>query len=106
MLPSAARAIEEQRRVVDGNLLGVGDAAKLIGDLPARDRLELEDLRARQHGLRNLRELGRRHHEDDVRRRLFDRFQQRVERVVRELMDFVDDEDLVAVPHRHDRQAR
>ena len=50
-------------------------------------------------------ELGRRHHEDDVRRRLFDRLEQRVERRGREPVHLVDDEHLVAVAHRGDRQA-
>ena len=68
-------------------------------------RAELVDLRARQDRLGNLVELGRRHHEDDVRRRLLDRLQQRVERRRRQLVDFVDDEDLVAVAHRHDAEA-
>ena len=54
----------------------------------------------------NLVQLRRRHHEDDVRRRLLDRLEQRVERVRRELMDLVDDEDLVAVAHRRDRPGR
>jgi hypothetical protein len=41
----------------------------------------------------------------DVRRRLLDRFQQRVERGARELVHLVDDEHLVAVARRRDRQA-
>jgi hypothetical protein len=57
-------------------------------------------------GFGDLLELGRRHHEDDVRRRLLDRFQQRVEGVARELVHLVDDEHLVAIAHRCDRQIR
>ena len=83
----------------------VGDLAQLGGNLLAGNRLEFKDLRSRQHGLGNLRELGGGHHEDDVRRRLFDRFQQRIERMRRQLMDLVDDEHLVAVSDRHNRQA-
>ena len=49
--------------------------------------------------------LGRRHHENDVRRRLFDRLEQRVERRGRQHVDFVDDEDLVAIADRGNRQA-
>ena len=64
------------------------------------NRAELEDLRTREDGVRDLVQLGRRHHEDDVRRRLLDRLQQCVERGGRELMDLVDDEDLVAVARR------
>ena len=70
----------------------------------AEMRLELEHLRARQDRVGNLVQLGRRHHEDDVGRRFLDRLQQRVERRRRELMHFVDDEDLVAVAHRSNRQ--
>ena len=40
----------------------------------------------------------------DVRRGFFDRLQQRVEGVIRQLVNFVDDEDLVTVAHGHDRQ--
>ena len=40
----------------------------------------------------------------DVRRRLLDRLEQRVERALRQPVDFVDDENLVAVAHRRDRE--
>ena len=105
MLPSASRAMSCSDSSPTVISFGVDDAAELIGDRLRADGPELVDLRARQHRLRNLVELGRRHHEDDVRRRLFDRFEQGVERVARQLMDLVDDEDLVAVSHRRDRQA-
>ena len=62
----------------------------------AADRLQLEDLRARLDRWRHLLDLGRRHHEDDVRRRLFDRLEERIEGLLRETMDLVDDEDRVA----------
>ena len=67
--------------------------------------LELEDLRARLDRRRHLLDLGRRHHEDHVRRRFFDRLQQRVEGLGREPVDFVDDEDLVAIADRRDAEA-
>jgi hypothetical protein len=70
------------------------------------NRPQLVDLRSRPHCLGNLVELGRRHHENDVRGRLFDRLEQRVERRGGELVDLVDDEHLVAVSHRHDAEAR
>src|SRR6185503_7846378 len=62
--------------------------------------------RARQDGVGDLVQLGRGHHEDDVRRRLLDRFQQCVERGRGELVHLVDDEDLVLVADRRDREAR
>ncbi len=96
---------ELQRIVPDLNAFGIDDPPELIGDRLRANRAELVDLRAGQHRLWNLLELGGRHHEDHVRRRLLDRFQQRVERLGGELVDLVDDEHLVAVPHRHDREA-
>ena len=96
---------QRDRLVGDGHLLGVGDAAQLIDDRPRADRAQLEDLRPRQDRLGDLVQLGRRHHEDDVRRRLLHRLEERVERRVRELVDFVDDEDLVAIARRPHLQA-
>ena len=96
---------ERQRRVRRVDPLRGRDPAKLIRDRLRRDRPELEHLRPGQDGVRNLVQLGGRHHEDDVRGRLLDRLEQRVERRSRQLVDFVDDEDLVAVANRRDRQA-
>ena len=45
---------QQQRRILRHHLLRVGDGAKVAGDAPAGDRLELEDLRARQHRLGDL----------------------------------------------------
>ena len=104
MLPSPARATSSSAAVVDRDLLGRGDRVELIADLLERHRLQLEDLRPRLDRRRHLLDLGRRHHEHDVRRRLFDRLQQRVERLVRQPVHFVDDEDLVAVAHRRDAE--
>ena len=91
---------EHQRGIVDLNALGVRNPSQLIGDRLDANRLQLEDLRARLDRGRNLLDLGRRHHEHDVRRRLFDRLEEGVERLRRESMDLVDDEDLVAVADR------
>ena len=64
------------------------------------DAAQVEPLAARQHRHRHLVDLGRREQEFDVRRRLFERFQQRIEGVTRQHMHFVDDVDLVARRHR------
>ena len=82
--------------------LGLGDLPELLHDRRGGDRTELEDLRPRQDRVRNLVQLRRCHHEDDVRGRLLDRLEQGVERLRGELMDLVDDEDLVAVAGRRD----
>ena len=97
---------EVQRLVRRLDALGVHDPAELVHDRLRADRAQLVDLRARQHGIGDLLELGRRHHENDVRRRLLDRLEQRVERVGRELVDLVDDEHLVAVADRQDVEPR
>ena len=64
------------------------------------DRPKAELLAPRADGIRNLVRLGRAENEDGPLRRLFQRFQQRVERFARNLVSFVDDEDLVAVARR------
>ena len=61
-----------------------------------RDAAQRETLTARQDCDRDLVDLGRREDEFDVGRRLFERLQQRVEGVLREHVNFVDDVDLVA----------
>ena len=96
---------QQQAGLGDFDLLFAGDLTQLLGHYLRGDRAELVDLRARQHRVWNLVLLGRRHHENDVRRRFFNRFQQRVERRRRQHVDFVDDEDLVAIADRRDRQA-
>ncbi len=62
--------------------------------------MKAEVLAARANGLRNILRLRRRHHEDDVRRRLFQRLQQRIERRLGNLVRFVENVDLVAVAGR------
>ena len=96
---------QQQRVVGDGDALLVGDEAQPLGHRLRRDGLELVDLRPRQHRIGDAVQLGRGHHEHDVRRRLLDRLQQRVERRGRQHVDLVDEEHLVAVAHRRDRQA-
>jgi hypothetical protein len=66
-------------------------------DLALGDALELEVLAAGEDGHGNLAVLGGREDEDHLGRRLLEGLQQRVEGRVREHVDFVDDEDAVAV---------
>src|SRR5205823_1181428 len=61
---------------------------------------EVEPLAAREDCDRNLLNLGRGEDEFDVRRRFFERLQERVERLAREHVDFVDDVDLVPAAGR------
>src|SRR5580765_1975863 len=95
---------ERQRGVVDLDLLVGGHPLELIANRAERQRLELEHLRPRLDRRRHRVQLRRRHHELDVRRRLLDRLQQRVERALREAVDFVDDENLVSIAHGRDRE--
>src|SRR5262252_1999245 len=64
---------------------------------------ELELLAARKYGVGNLVKLRRRHNKSDVRGRLFEGFQQGVKRAGRKHVDFVNDEDLITVAGRPDR---
>ena len=58
--------------------------------------LKVEPLAPRQYGNRHLIHFGRRKQEFDVAGRFFKRLQQRVKRVFRQHVDFVDDVNLVA----------
>src|SRR5579864_6138177 len=57
-------------------------------------------LAARRNGRRNLVRLGRAENENHPGRRLFDRLQQRVERLAGDLMGLVHDEYFVAIARR------
>src|SRR5215510_13180982 len=65
---------------------------------------ELELLAARKYGVGDFVKLRRRHNKSDVRGGLFEGFQQGVERASRKHVDFVNDEDLVTVAGRPDRE--
>ncbi|CAB3758216.1 hypothetical protein LMG29542_03263 [Paraburkholderia humisilvae] len=65
-------------------------------DMPGRHLLQIELQTARQHRDRNLLRIGGRQNEFDMRRRLFERFEHCVERVVRQHVHFVDHIDLEA----------
>jgi hypothetical protein len=84
------------------NLFPVSNQSQAFGDLRRRDGAEFENLAARRNCFRHLVRVGRCHDEDDIRGRLFDRFQQRIKRRGREHVYFVDYENLVAIACRPD----
>ena len=65
-----------------------------------RERRQLEHLHARQHRLQHLLRIGGREEKLHMRRRLFQRLEERVEGALRQHVDFVDDPHLVARTHR------
>ena len=69
------------------------------------DAAQVETLAARQHRHRHLADFGGCENELCVRRRLFQRLQQRVERRARQHVHFVEDVDLVARAHRRVAEA-
>src|SRR5262249_15098559 len=62
--------------------------------------MKAEMLAARANRLRNILSLGSGHHEDDVRRRLFQGLEQRVESRVSDLVGLVKDVNLVTIARR------
>ncbi len=92
----------EERLIVGVDRHLRGDLGELRLHLVNGNEAEVELLAARTDRRRNLVDLRRREDEDDVRRRLLDRLEQRVERAVTEHVDFVDDVDLV--PSRGGRE--
>ena len=64
------------------------------------DAAQIEALAARQHRHRHLADFGGGENELGVRRRLFQRLEQRVEGRARQHVHFVEDVDLVARAHR------
>ncbi len=80
------------------DVLGAQNPFQVPGEARRRDQLEVEALAAGQDGDRDFVNLGRGEHEHHVRRRLFQGLQQRVERVCRQHVHLVDDEDLAARP--------
>ena len=98
---------ERERLRLDLDAFRLRDFGEMGGEGFGRDAAEVEALAAREDGDRDLVHLGRGEQELDVRRRFLERLQKRVERVLREHVDFVDDVDLVArrdrgVAHRLD----
>src|SRR5581483_6209848 len=86
--------------VVSRDCFASGDVAQLAHDFVELHGVEAEVLRARADGLGNVFRLRGGHHEDNVAGRLLERFQQRVEGGVGDLVRLVEDVDLVAVARR------
>ncbi len=89
-----------QRTRVAGDLLRRQHRFQLLTDLIDVQRFEVELQTARENGHRQLLRIGGGQQEFDVRRRLFQRLQQRVEAVAREHVHFVDQVDLEAAARR------
>ena len=91
---------EAQRVRLEFELLRLRDLRETLVDQARRKALEVELQAARQHRHRQLLRIGGREQELDVRRRLLERLQQRVEGVRRQHVHFVDEVDLVAAARR------
>ena len=91
------RAGDGRKRLGVGlHAFGSADAAQMRHELVGLDPAQVEALAARQDGDRDLADLGGGEDELRVRRRLLQRLQEGVERLLREHVDLVDDVDLVA----------
>ena len=95
-LPVAWRAISAIARRVDLDRLVLGDAREHRRDLLDRRAAEVEAVAAVDDRRQHLLGLGRREHEDRVRRRLLERLQERVPGLLGEHVRLVEDVDLVA----------
>ena len=77
-----------------------GDELQMLRDQVRRDAVEIEALTAAQDRRQNFLRLGRGENEFHVRRRLLERFEQRVKRRGRKHVHFVDQIDFVAAFRR------
>ncbi len=92
---------QRQRRRVEDHVFRGEDGGQHIDDERRRELLQVELQAARKHGDGNLLGVGGRQHELDVRRRLLQRLQHRIERGLRQHVHFVDQVDLEAPDRRH-----
>ena len=111
-MPSASRKLpvaraRERGRGLGGDLdrLGRGGAAHDVGDLLDRGALEVEAVAAVDDGRGNLLRLGRRKHEDGVRRGLLERLQERVPGRRGEHVGLIEDVHLAAPADRREGDA-
>ena len=91
------------RRLGDLDLLLDRHPAQHARDLLERRAVEVEAVAAVDDRGRHLVRLGRGQHEDDVRRRLLERLEERVPGRGREHVRLVEDEDAAAAAHRRER---
>ena len=91
---------QRQRIAVDGHALLGADTGEMIDQNLGLDAAQVEALAARAHRHRHLLDLGGGEEELHMLGRFLERLQQRVERVLRQHVHFVDDIDLGAC---HDR---
>ena len=92
---AAVRAARDgvERGFVNLHLFQFRDVREVFGDERGRNPAQVKPLAARENRRQDLLRVGRGEHEFHVRRRLFQRFQQRVERRRREHVNFVNDVD-------------
>ena len=87
---------QAQRILFRGRTFLLRDVREMLDQDGHLDAAQVEPLAARENGHRHAPDFGRREYELDVLRRLLERLEERVECTLREHVDFVDDEDLVA----------
>ena len=93
---------ELQRRVVDDHAFASRHRPQAIHDRRLGNPLEVEPLGAGRDRRRETVGFGRHQDEHRVRGRLFQGLQQRVRRLHRQHVRFIDDVDLVPALHRHE----
>ena len=95
------RAREQRdRRRLERDALGAEDMLQPRRDQRRRQALQVELQAARQHRHRQFLRIGGREQELDVRRRFFERLQQRIEGMSRQHVHFVDQVHLEPAPRR------
>ena len=90
---SAVRAARDgvERRFINGHALLARDHPQMIHHQLDGNAAQIEPLAARENGRQNLLRLRRGEHELHMRRRLFERLEERVEGLLREHVNFVND---------------
>ena len=91
---------QAQRRLLERNLLLRRDTPQMRHQIVQADALEIIPLTTAHDRDRNLVRVCRRKNKHDMRRRLLKRLQQRVERLRRQHVHFVDDVNLIAPGRR------
>ena len=103
--PAARADHQRQHARRHGHALAVAELLQVRHQHVGRDQPERVVVRAGADGADDLVRLGRREDELDVRRRLLDDLEQRVEALVRDHVRLVEDEDLVPVARGRERGA-